>query len=603
MRRFLAVFLAGIGVGSGLSLQLARGDVDPRVLQAEEQRIEAIARASRATVAVFDGQGGSGGSAVLISPDGFALTNFHVVAPCGVAMKCGLNDGMLYDAVVVGIDPVGDVALIQLLGRDDFPVAQIGDSDQVRVGDWAFAAGNPFLLADDFTPSISYGMISGVHRYQYPAGTLLEYADCIQTDAAINPGNSGGPLFDARGELIGVNGRGSFEKRGRVNVGVGYAISINQILRFLGHLKSGRIVDHAALGATVATDDQGRVVIDEILESSDAYRRGLRYGDQVVRFAGRQMDSANTLKNALGIFPSGWPVPISFRREDESWDTSVRLTRLHDRSQLIDMVQQERQRPSRPPDDAPKENERDQGEDEAEEKPELPKIPGLPGLDQLRQDPKLPELVAARFEARRGYANYWYNQQAQQRLWSAYEGVEALADAGYSWQISGRLGSGQEVFISTLAERADIRLPWGQSGVLLDGDLTDQLSPPRSGGLLLTIHLWQRLLDKGLRQYGEVYFLGQLPTAAGAQTRDCLVGIYAGMETRFFFDGDTGDLIKIENFSADDRDPCELTLLDYAEFDGRRLPTRWIVEHGDSLFADLTVEQYSFVPPAAKDED
>ena len=91
-----------------------------------------------------------------------------------------------------------------------------------------------------------------MHRYQYPAGTLLEYTDCIQTDAAINPGNSGGPLFDAEGRLIGINGRGSFEKRGRVNVGVGYAISINQIKNFLGRLKSGRIVDHATLGARVA---------------------------------------------------------------------------------------------------------------------------------------------------------------------------------------------------------------------------------------------------------------------------------------------------------------------------------------------------------------
>src|SRR6185437_4261740 len=112
---------------------------------------------------------------------------------------------------------------------------------------------------------ITYGIISGVHRYQYPAGTLLEYADCLQTDAAINPGNSGGPLFDSAGRLIGINGRGSFEKRGRVNVGVGYAISINQIKNFLGYLKSGRIVDHATLGATVSMGDRGTVRVSNIL--------------------------------------------------------------------------------------------------------------------------------------------------------------------------------------------------------------------------------------------------------------------------------------------------------------------------------------------------
>src|SRR6185503_5826956 len=163
-----------------------------------------------------------------------------------------------------------------------------------------------FLLATDFQPTVTYGIVSGTHRYQPPAGTLLEYADCIQTDAAINPGNSGGPLFNAKGDLIGINGRGSFEKRGRVNVGVGYAISINQIKHFLGYLKSGRIVDHATLGATVSTDKDGRVVIDDLLEDSDAYRRGLRYDDEVVAFGGREIRTVNAFKNVLGIYPNGW---------------------------------------------------------------------------------------------------------------------------------------------------------------------------------------------------------------------------------------------------------------------------------------------------------
>ncbi len=121
---------------------------------------------------------------------------------------------------------------------------------------------------------MSWGILSGVGRYQYPSGTLLEYADCFQTDATINPGNSGGPLFDAEGRLLGIVGRGSFEKRGRVNVGVGYAISIHQARNFLGDLNSGRVVDHATLGATVATGDDGGVQISNILDTSDAYRRG-----------------------------------------------------------------------------------------------------------------------------------------------------------------------------------------------------------------------------------------------------------------------------------------------------------------------------------------
>src|SRR6478672_3200994 len=127
-------------------------DPPDSVLQIEQQRIAAIAKASEAFIAVFANEGNGGGSGVVISPDGYALTNFHVAKPAGNAMKCGMSDGKLYDAVIVGIDPTGDVALIKLLGRDDFPAAQLADSNDVRAGDWCFAMGNPFLLANDFQP-------------------------------------------------------------------------------------------------------------------------------------------------------------------------------------------------------------------------------------------------------------------------------------------------------------------------------------------------------------------------------------------------------------------------------------------------------------------
>jgi S1-C subfamily serine protease len=149
---------------------------------------------------------------------------------------------------------------------------------------------------------VTYGIVSGVHRYQEPAGSFLEYTDCIQTDASINPGNSGGPLFNLQGELVGINGRGSFEKRGRVNSGAGYAISINQIRHFMDGLRGGLIVDHATLGATVATRDDGAIVVAGILEKSEAFRRGLRPDDEVVSFAGRPIRSVNQFKNVLGIW-------------------------------------------------------------------------------------------------------------------------------------------------------------------------------------------------------------------------------------------------------------------------------------------------------------
>ena len=202
--------------------------LDPILLEAESQRISAIQRATPSAVSVFVPGGGGGGSGVLISPDGFALTNFHVSSPAGTFMRCGLSDGQIYDAVIVGIDPVGDLAMIKLLGRDDFPYAELGDSRLAQVGDWCMVIGNPFLLASNLQPTVTWGILSGVGRYQYPSGTLLEYGDCLQTDASINPGNSGGPLYDSEGKLLGIVGRASFEKRGRVNVGVGYAISIQQ---------------------------------------------------------------------------------------------------------------------------------------------------------------------------------------------------------------------------------------------------------------------------------------------------------------------------------------------------------------------------------------
>jgi len=560
---------------------LAQAEPAAEVLQAEQQRIEVMERAAATTVAVFDGSGQGGGSGVVISPDGFALTNFHVTAACGSAMKCGMADGKVYDAVIVGIDPVGDVALIQLLGRDDFPHAPLGDSDRVTVGDWVFTSGNPFLLADDFQPSIAYGMVSGVHRYQYPAGTLLEYADCIQTDAAINPGNSGGPLFAADGKLIGINGRGSFEKRGRVNVGVGYAISINQIKHFLPHLKSGRIVDHATLGATVSTSDEGRVSVDEILDNSDAFRRGLRYGDQIVRFAGRDITTANRLKNALGVFPRGWLVPLTFRRDGQSFDTTVRLMGVHDQSQLYDLVQKQEQKPAEPPG----------GDRPAPDGEETPK-PKLPNLSKKKT--KLPETVSKRFVARRGYANYWYNEKKQSQLWGNYADRQVLEKAGFDWEISA-----ENIAIEIDRERATIQLQNSVSGAafsnaLATDDLASQLSPPKSGGLLLTLHLWQRLIDKGLRKYGEVYYLGQLPSKPEGTMVDCLIGIYAGIETCFQFDTQSGELVGIVMLPRDGVDPCELQLSDYGEVSGRRLPRKWRVLHGDQQFFELEISDWKF---------
>ena len=423
---------------------IAAAEVPAPVLQAEQQRIAAIAKAAKTAISVFAGGGQGGGSGVVITPDGYALSNFHVAKPSGDYMQCSMADGELYDAIIVSIDPTGDVALIKLLGRDNFPCAQLADSDTVQVGDWCFAVGNPFLLATDFQPTVTYGIISGVHRYQPPAGTLLEYADCLQTDASINPGNSGGPLFNADGDLIGINGRCSFEKRGRVNVGVGYAISVNQIKNFLGYLRSGRIVDHATLGATVTHDEDGRVVVSDILETSDVYRRGLRYGDEILAFAGRKITTVNGFKNILGTLPKGWRVPLSYRHEGQQRDVFVRLMGVHTHDELIkkaagnpplpEKPQPGKPKPSPPreqPDDQPADKPGDKPGSKPEDRPEakpagkpadkpdgkptlkpsgkpqlLPrKLPVRPALTPL----PIPKHIEPLIKKRPGYANYYFN--------------------------------------------------------------------------------------------------------------------------------------------------------------------------------------------------
>jgi S1-C subfamily serine protease len=581
---------------------------DPAVLAAEAARVETIARISNPTIAIFDPNGQGGGSGVIVSPDGYALTNFHVAGSTGAAMKCGLSDGRFVDAVLVGLDPSGDVALIKLIGETDFPAATIGDSDSCRVGQWVYVVGNPFLLAEDFKPTISYGILSGVHRYQYPSGTLLEYADCLQTDAAINPGNSGGPMFDAGGKLIGINGRGSFEKRGRVNVGVGYAISINQIKRFIGLLKSGRMVDHASLGATVSTDAKRRVVVDDILDDSDAYRRGLRYGDEIIRFGGREIASTNAFKNALGTYPNDWRVPLTYRRDGKEYDVRVRLAAMHRAGELEALLDAEHEPPV--PRDPRREKEPKPGEKKPAEIPGLPKKPGdepkpgEPGRPRPRLSratkpkSKIPKAVRQYYEESPGYTNYWFNRYNQQRVWNAYLAHGDFAETGWNWKITGKAATGGDVAITLSEKKADIVMPDGQSGAEFGPSLTEATSPARSGGLLAALHLWQRLLLLGPHRFGEVYYLGAMPWTMDDKLSDCLVTTTSGVESRFYFDPDKGDCSGVELCIADDEDPCEIHFDDIRQVDGRSLPFHWAIRHGDDVFADIKISSYDWTSPA-----
>ena len=548
---------------SSVSHALHAAEVPTPVVDAQQARIATIQKAMPAVVAIFDPAGKGGGSGVLITADGFAITNFHVVEGMGGAfMKCGLSDGKLYDAVVVGIDPTGDVAIIQMLGRTDFPVAEIGDSDEVRMGDWCYAMGNPFLLATDYQPTVTYGTVAGTHRYQFPAGTFLEYTDCLQVDASINPGNSGGPLFNGRGQLIGINGRISVEKRGRVNIGAGYAISINQVMNFREHLMSGRVVDHATLGATVTTDSEGRVVIGQILEQSEAYRRGLRSGDELVEFAGRPIRSVNQFKNILGIYPNGWKLPLTYKHEGDQKSVIVRLRTLHRASELN--PEQEAQPPQQP----------------------LPKLPiPIPGLELLTK-PENPH--AYLYEEKSGFANYHFNKVAVERAvesmvpWGSF----AKSQGPWSLNLKDQRGAVMQVKLTDTTVAAKLgETPYIQE---LSDPLLDK--PPGSGGLLIAFDHLRRMLINPQARFSEFYYVGSEPLDGTGPKVDVLVALQGTAISRWYFQREPVALVGWDTAIEEDTDECEVRFTELADFEGRKLPKKLTIRRAEMLIGEFTLE-------------
>ncbi len=286
------------------------------VLKLEQQRINAIDRVMGSVIAIYGNDRSGGGSGVIIHPSGIALTNHHVIMGAGVEGWGGISDGEMYKWKLIGTDPGGDVSIIQMEGRDSFPWTPLGDSDTVRVGDWALAMGNPFILSEDQSPTVTLGIVSGVKRYQPGAGqNQLEYGNCIQVDSSINPGNSGGPLFNFRGEVIGINGRGSFQDRGRVNVGLGYAISSNQIRNFIPELLATKLVEHATLDANFSNRD-GKVVCSDLISDSPVAEAGLQLGDELLEFEGEEIKTANQFTNLICTIPEDWPVSLKIRDKE-----------------------------------------------------------------------------------------------------------------------------------------------------------------------------------------------------------------------------------------------------------------------------------------------
>ena len=535
-------------------LAAAPATAQQTVLEREAARVETLRRISPSIVCVMDPKGQGGGSGVLISADGYAISNYHVTSGSGTFMKCGLSDGKLYDAVIVGIDPTGDIALIQLQGRTDFSFAIPGDSDQVQVGDEVMALGNPFLLASDFTPTVTYGIVSGVRRYQYPANTFLEYTDCIQIDASINPGNSGGPLFDIQGRWIGINGRASFEKRGRVNSGAAYAISVNQIQKFIEHLKCGLIVDHGVAEFTVATSDAGEVTVAQVSALSDAYRRGLRPGTQVLSFAGRLLTSANDFQNVLGIFPEGTRLPLTWRDSDGLHAGTIRLRPLHAFQKAPELPEERRQRP-------PQDPEKQDGE---ENKPD--------GTAD-----EVPESLKSLFVARDGFCNYHFNEIQRIRLLAALkERVASNGDPKLVWvigisssdpgpQLAGELTIAASAVGMNLNNR-----PFLQSTT---NPQVDEESP-QLPGLLIAMNQLRRLLSSDAAEFTEQQAAGRTFHLPLKKDVDVLLTREGVRTCRWYFDESSALPVGVDIEYAQGIDDARLLFADWADRNGAVVPGR-----------------------------
>ena len=254
----------------------------------------------------------SSGSGVVISPDGYVLTNTHVVENAS-KISVTLSGGDEYDAEVIGVDKTSDLALL-LLNGNNFPFAEMGDSDDLIIGEWVIALGNPFeLFSVSNQPTASVGIISANHMdfgMQKESGRVLQ--NMIQTDAAINPGNSGGPLVNSEGRVIGINTfifTGSNYNRG--SIGIGFAIPINTAKRIAKELKTSGSIDRSFTTGLVVqplTRSMIRhlkipfrdgVIVVHVDKNSSAQKAGIAIGDIIITAAGNKVNSPSDIRDII----------------------------------------------------------------------------------------------------------------------------------------------------------------------------------------------------------------------------------------------------------------------------------------------------------------
>jgi serine protease Do len=271
------------------------------------------------------------GSGFILHESGLVLTNNHVIDGADqITVK--LADGREFRAGVVGRDPKTDVAILQLQDAKDLPTVYLGDSDALEVGDWVIAIGNPFGLSH----SVSIGIVSAKERF-IGAGP---YDDFIQTDAAINPGNSGGPLFNAAGEVIGINT--AIVAQGQ---GIGFAVPINLVKALVPQLEEKGTVSRGWLGVAIqdmspelarslSLDRVRGALIAEVVPGSPAEKAGLRPGDVVLQVEQRTIDTYNQLSRAIAFYAPGAKVALRVLRNGKEIDVEVTVAERMDEATL-----------------------------------------------------------------------------------------------------------------------------------------------------------------------------------------------------------------------------------------------------------------------------
>ncbi|MCM8792557.1 MAG: Do family serine endopeptidase [Candidatus Omnitrophica bacterium] len=274
------------------------------------------------------------GSGVIIDPEGYILTNEHVISEAD-KITVTLPDGREFKAEIKGKDKRSDLAVIKI-NASDLPVAKLGDSDDLKIGQWVVAIGNPFGFALQNTePTVTVGVISALHR---SLGRALQkdrdYNDLIQTDAAINPGNSGGPLVNLKGEVIGIN-VAIFSTTGGYQ-GIGFAIPINTAKSILKRLIEGKKILYGWLGVRVQDIDEkmmkyfglmekkGALVVS-VLANSPAQKAGLKEGDVIVSVGEKRITNMRELMDLVSRTEVGKKVKIGVVRDKKEMTLVVEI--------------------------------------------------------------------------------------------------------------------------------------------------------------------------------------------------------------------------------------------------------------------------------------